>query len=160
MQAARISGAPVGHTALVLLFCHDRASEFICAAFAGQKSPAVPAIRWADGQPGCTFSLDDDGKYRYGLWTTAEWSRFSASRSLVRYRGQGTLAVDPEPATLEFVKHSKVMQRLPEPESFALRAQDDADELKHETEREIAKHPDGKKTVRGLWGSTRRKRQS
>lgn len=161
MQAARISGAPVGHAALVLLFVTIVHPNSPGAAFAGQKSPAVPAIRWADGQPGCTFSLDDDGKYRYGLWTrdfgiimavdSQELEKvhrrvepFFSVQITVRYRGQGKLAVNPEPATLEFVKHSKVMQRSLDPESFALRAQYDADELEHETEREIARHPERK----------------
>src|ERR1700751_5586122 len=29
----------------------------------------IPALRWVEGNPGCTFSRDDDGKYRYGLWS-------------------------------------------------------------------------------------------
>jgi hypothetical protein len=160
VQAARISGARVRYAALVFLFATIVDPSSSGAAFAGQKRP-VPAIRWADGQPGCTFSLDEDGKYRYGLWTT-DFGIIMAVDSqelekvhrrvepvfsvqiTVRYRGQGTLAVDPKPATLEFVKHSKVMQRSLDPESFALRAQDDADEFEHETEREIAKHPERK----------------
>ena len=24
---------------------------------------------WGEGNPGCTFSRDDDGKYRYGIWS-------------------------------------------------------------------------------------------
>jgi hypothetical protein len=33
------------------------------------KTPVTPALRWEEGQPGYTFSRDDDGKYRYGFWT-------------------------------------------------------------------------------------------
>src|SRR5215467_9870825 len=28
----------------------------------------LPAVRWVEGNPGCTFSRSDDGKYRYGSW--------------------------------------------------------------------------------------------
>ncbi len=31
----------------------------------------IPAVRWDEQRPGCTFSRDDDGKYRYGLSTAA-----------------------------------------------------------------------------------------
>ncbi len=35
-----------------------------------EKGKALPAsLRWAEGAPGCTFSRDDDGKYRYSVWT-------------------------------------------------------------------------------------------
>jgi hypothetical protein len=33
------------------------------------KAQAAPTLRWEVGRLGCTFSRDDDGKYRYGLWT-------------------------------------------------------------------------------------------
>src|ERR1700674_1130161 len=52
-------------------------SSFLAAmlfASAAGALPAAPdkastALRWEEGQPGCTFSRDDDGKYRYGFWT-------------------------------------------------------------------------------------------
>lgn len=34
------------------------------------EKPAFPRLRWTEGLPGCTFSADDDGRYRYGLWTS------------------------------------------------------------------------------------------
>src|ERR1700692_4169596 len=34
-----------------------------------KHTPPPLAVRWADEQPGCTFSHGDDGKYRYGLWS-------------------------------------------------------------------------------------------
>lgn len=124
------------------------------------KTPPAP-LRWAEGQPGCTFSRDDDGKYRYALWT-AEYGVILAVDSqelekvhrrvepffsvhlTVRYRGKGTLAVSPGLATLEFVKHFKVTQSSLDADGFAQKAQNDADELEHETEREIEKHPERK----------------
>ncbi len=48
----------------------------LALVFAASATPPGPdktsvtlALRWEEGQPGCTFSRDDDGKYRYGLWT-------------------------------------------------------------------------------------------
>jgi len=126
------------------------------------KDKTPPAVlRWAEGQPGCTFSRDDDGKYRYALWTgeygvilavdSQELEKvhrrvepFFSVQLTVRYRGKGTLAVSPGRATLEFVKHFKVTQSSLDPEGFALKAQNDADELEHQTAREIEKHPERK----------------
>jgi hypothetical protein len=49
------------------------ATVFAFAAWAvpitRDKAPAISILRWEEGQPGCTFSRDDDGKYRYGYWT-------------------------------------------------------------------------------------------
>src|SRR5258707_12777267 len=40
------------------------------SAFAsGKNKNKIPAVRWVEGNPGCTFSRDDDGKYRYGIWS-------------------------------------------------------------------------------------------
>jgi hypothetical protein len=132
-----------------------------------QRLPAVskkdtppPALRWAEGQPGCAFSRDRDGKYRYSLWT-ADYGVILAVDSqelqlipkrvpepyfslqlTVRYRGQGSLVVNPRRATLEFVKHFKLVQPALDPEEFARQTQDDADEVEHQTKREIEKHPE------------------
>ena len=125
------------------------------------KKPAPPTLRWAEGQPGCTFSRDRDGKYRYSLWTPdygvilavdsqelqlhhRRVERFLGFYLTVRYRGQQALGIDPEQATLEFVKHSKVIQRALEPAFFARKTQTDADAVEHETQREIEKHPERK----------------
>jgi hypothetical protein len=126
------------------------------------RDKSVPAaLRWAEGQAGCTFSRDRDGKYRYALWTAdygvilavdsqelqlahKRVERFFGVHLTVRYRGQETLAVHAGQATLEFVKHSKVIQPVLAPESFAQKIQTDADELEHETQREVRKHPERK----------------
>ncbi len=123
------------------------------------KEDATPALRWAESQPGCTFSRDRDGKYRYALWTPdygvilavdsqelqlvhKRVKPFFAVHLTVRYRGKDTLRVDPQKATLEFVKHFKLLQSALEPEEFAQQAQADADEIEHQTQREIEKHPE------------------
>ena len=31
------------------------------------EKPKIPAVRWEEERPGCTFSRGDDGRYHYGL---------------------------------------------------------------------------------------------
>src|SRR5882762_8869725 len=85
-----------------------------------KKSPA-PTLRWAEGKAGCTFSLDSDGKYRYGLWTAdlgvvlavdaqelqlvhKRGERFFGVHLTVHNSTASPLVVDPGLATLEFEK--------------------------------------------------------
>lgn len=124
------------------------------------KAKTPPStLRWAEDQPGCTFTRDDDGKYRYALWTpdygvilavdAQELEKnhrrvepFFSVQLTIRYRGKGLLAVNPGTASIEFVRHFKIVQPSLDPEDFAQKTQSDADELEHETEREILKHPE------------------
>ena len=125
------------------------------------KEKAPPALRWAEGEPGCTFSRGDDGKYRYALWTSGygvivavdsqelekvhrRVEPFFSLELTVRYRGKDNLELAPGSATLEFVRHYKVVQSSLDPESFAQKTQNDADERDHEAQREIEKHPERK----------------
>ncbi len=127
---------------------------------AAKKNP-FPTVRWAESRTGCTVSLDRDGKYRYALWTAdfgailavdaqelqlvhKRGERFFSVHLTVRNRSGSLLTVDPGQATLEFVKHSKIIQPALDPESFAEKAQNDVDELEHQTEREVEKHPERK----------------
>jgi len=121
----------------------------------------IPAVRWDEERPGCTFSRSDDGKYRYGLWyddvgiTLAVDSQelekvhrrhepFFGVLLTIRYRGQGTLDLSVENISLEFVKHFQVVQTSLDPDGFAEKVQNDADELDHQTAREVQKHPEEK----------------
>ena len=123
----------------------------------------VPAVRWDEQRPGCTFSRGDDGKYRYGLWyedigiTLAVDSQevekvhrrhepFFAVLLNLRNRGQRSLDFDPGRISLEFVKHYQVVQTSLDPDSFSQKVQNDADELDHQTAREVEKHPEKKET--------------
>lgn len=128
---------------------------------ADQQKTKAPSIRWDETHPGCTFSRTEDGKYRYGLWSgdvgitlavdsqelekvhRRHQSFFSAWLS-VRYRGHDTLNVSPERLSLEFVTHFKVTQAALDPDNFSAQVQNDADELDHQTAREIEKHPEQK----------------
>jgi hypothetical protein len=150
------AGFVVRATTVGLLF------GFGSAAGAVPASPdKTPIIRWEEGAPGCTFSRDDDGKYRYGLWTAdfgivlavdsqeLEKVRRRAQPMLavlltVVYRGQNSLDVTPGKITLEFVKHYHDVHTALDPANLATQERNDADALAEETEREIRKHPGNK----------------
>jgi hypothetical protein len=138
-------------------------SAFLCAAVSlarsGKDALKPITLRWDESRPGCTFSRTEDGKYHYGLWfddvgvTVAVDSQelekvrrrhepFFGVLLSVRYRGQGTLDVSAENASLEFVKHFEVVQTSLDPDDFSAQVQSDADELDHQTAREIEKHPE------------------
>src|ERR1700757_2141416 len=59
---------------------HVRSAALLCGlipvllpfshAVPRKDKTTAPALRWAEGAAGCTFSRDEDGKYRYSLWTS------------------------------------------------------------------------------------------
>lgn len=128
---------------------------------ASEKKPVAPTLRWEEGTPGSTFSRDSDGKYRYSLWipdyavTVAVDAQelmlakkrpehFLGIEITVRYRGNGSADVLPSRATLEFVKHSRVIQPSLDPESFVQKIEAEVDQLEDDTQREVKKHPERK----------------
>jgi hypothetical protein len=137
-------------------------------AFASNKDKnRIPAVRWAEGNPGCTFSRDEDGKYRYGLWSdeagivmavdSQELEKvhrrhqpFFAVLLTVRYRGQASLEVQTENISLQFMKHFQVMQTALNPDDFSDKVQNDADTLNNETARQVEKHPEQKEQKEAL----------
>jgi hypothetical protein len=129
------------------------------AAWAGDKAAAPSTQRWAEGQPGCTFSADDDGKYRYGLWTDdfgitlavdSQELEKAVRRTLplfnvrltAHYRGTGSLLLKPGNVSLEFVKHYHDLQPALDPQELSARFQQDAAQFAEQTDREIRKHPE------------------
>ena len=121
----------------------------------------IPAVRWDEQNPGCTFSRSDDGHYRYGMWSDdvgitlavdaqelekvhRRHEPFFAVMLDVRYRGRAALDFSVDNIALEFVKHFQVVQTSLDPDSFAQKVQNDADALDHETAREVEKHPEKK----------------
>jgi hypothetical protein len=125
------------------------------------KTQATSTSRWEEGQPGCTFSRDDDGKYRYGFWTgdfgivvavdsqELEKARRRAQpifalQLTIHYRGEDSLDVAPDKIALEFVKHYHDVHSALDPDDLASEEQHDADAKGEETEREIRKHPEKK----------------
>jgi hypothetical protein len=137
-------------------------------AFASDKNKnRIPAARWAEGNPGCTFSRGEDGKYRYGLWSdeagivlavdSQELEKvhrrhqpFFAVLLTVRYRGQASLEVETENISLQFMKHFQVMQTALDPDDFSDKVQNDADTLNDETARQVEKHPEQKEQKEAL----------
>jgi hypothetical protein len=130
-----------------------------CALLAPDK--ASTPLRWEEGQPGCTFSRDDDGKYRYGFWTAdfgivmavdsqelekvrRRTQPIFALQLTAHYRGKDSLDVAPGKITLEFVKHYHDVRSSLDPDGFAGKLRNDTDALIAETEREIRKHPEKK----------------
>lgn len=139
------------------------AGAFLLAhfSFASNKKEKIPAVRWAEGNPGCTFARGDDGKFRYGLWygdvgvTAAVDAQelekvhrrhepFFAVLLNVRYRGQSSLDFAIENISLEFVKHFQVQQLALDPDDFTTKVQSDADTLNDQTARQVEKHPEEK----------------
>ncbi len=127
----------------------------------------IPAVRWNEETPGCTFVRGEDGKYRYGLWsgdvgvTAAVDSQelekvhrrhepFFGVLLTVRYRGKSSIDLGVDHISLEFVKHFRVIQTAMDPDAFAQKVQSDADALDHEIAREIEKHPEQKEQKEAL----------
>ncbi len=150
---------------MVLLLQALTAASLLSATTIAAASPAdkpkIPAVRWDEQHPGCTFSRTDDGHYHYGLWygdvgvtlivdaqevekVHRRHEPFFSVLLNVRYRGQGTLDLTTENISLEFVNHFQVVQPALNPDGFAEKVQNDADALDHETAREIEKHPEKK----------------
>jgi len=125
------------------------------------KTQTASSLRWEEGRPGCTFSRDDDGKYRYGFWTAdvgivaavdsqeVEKTRRRAQPIFallltIRYRGKDSLEVVPDKITLEFVKHYHDVHSALDPDNLASKEEHDVDALGEDAEREIRKHPEKK----------------
>ena len=129
-----------------------------------KDKPKIPAVRWDEQRPGCTFSRSDDGHYVYGLWyedigitmsvdaqelekVHRRHEPFFGALLNIRYRGQGSLDLSVQNISLEFVKHFKVVQTALDPDAFSEKVQDDADQLDHQSAREGAKHPEKKEAL-------------
>jgi len=134
------------------------------SARARDKQPQTQPLRWSEGKPGCTFSRDDDGKYRWGLSaddvsiTLAVDSQelqklhrriqplFAVFLTL-RYRGTGKMDVYLEKLTIEYAKHFHVVKHPFNPDSFASQIQKDADEMERHVEGRVQKHPEQKEKL-------------
>lgn len=148
---------PRGHIAEALLM----AALLVPAA---RAAPSSPTVRWVEGQPGCTFSADDDGRYRYGLWTSdfgiviaidSQELQKADRRTepiftvllTLRYRGKDSLSVDPAAITLEFVKHARDLHSALDPAELSARFQADSVRFAKTTEHDIHKHPGQKEQL-------------
>ena len=128
------------------------------------NAPETNVLRWAENLPGCTFTADDDGRYRYGLWTSdlgvvltvdSQEMQKSLRRTkptfavllTVHYRGKSSLAIDPSAATLEFVKHFHEVRRTLDPQQLATSFQAETDNFAQRITRDIQKHPEKKASL-------------
>src|ERR1700757_1164916 len=149
------------HRTLQGLALAEVVASLLPSSVSAKDKNTVPAVRWAEGIPGCTFSRGDDGKYRYGLWSddvgivmavdSQELEKvhrrhqlFFAVLLTVRYRGQGALNVATDNISLQFMKHFQVMQTALDPDGFSEKVQSDADTLNDESARQVEKHPEQK----------------
>ena len=139
-----------------------------CALLRVAASPAppahdkkIPAARWDEQTPGCTFSQGPDGKLRYGMSLPdvavvvavdaqelekvhRRHEPFFAVLLEVRNRGGQVLEVKPDKITLEFVQHFQVEQPALDPDNFSQKIQNDADALNDQAAREVKKNPEKK----------------
>jgi hypothetical protein len=151
--------------AMIFFFLFGSAGKGFAVPHAGAKHKSgPPVLRWDEGQPGCTFSTIEDGKYVYGIQSgevgvilavDAREVQIIRHRIeplfgvllTVRYRGDDSLEFDPGGATLQFMKHFKVVQPAINPDDYTDKIQADADQVDDETRRIAEKHPE-KKDVR------------
>lgn len=127
------------------------------APLAAKDKP--PTVRWAEGQSGCTFERDSDGKYHWGTWwhdaavlLTVDSQETQKTRRrpgdafavqlTVRYRGSSEIEVHPGKITLEFVKHSHVDRSALDPDTFSDNLAEWSQALAEQTEHEVRKHPE------------------
>ncbi|HKS73338.1 MAG TPA: hypothetical protein VJQ82_09080 [Terriglobales bacterium] len=145
--------APAG---LVLLCLFASYSPY---ALAGKKKTGPPVVRWSESTPGCTFDRGQDGMYRWGLWTSdlgitlavdsqeLEKAKKRIQQPMLllltfKYRGAKSMDVSSRDMSLEFVRHSKVVITSLDPEDFSAHIQANTDQLEHQTERDLKKHPE------------------
>jgi hypothetical protein len=131
------------------------------ATWPAADNKITSTIRWSEGSPGCTFSRDDDGKYRYGMWvddlgvtlaidsqelqrSTKRLDPFLAILLSFHYRGTGTSDVRPHGIKLEFVSHHRVQHRALDPENFSTEYKRLVDSAAEQNQREIKNHPQKK----------------
>lgn len=136
-------------------------ASLLCPQLTASDKEKVPAVRWEETHPGCTFSRGDDGKYHYGLWSgdvavtmavdSQELGKVHRRREqffgvllTIHYRGQGSLDLTTNEISLEFLKHFRLVQASLNPDDFAAKVQRDADALNDEIAHETEKHPEQK----------------
>jgi soluble cytochrome b562 len=149
---------------ILSILCTSGAEKSLAAAKGASKKTGPPVLLWSDSQPGCTFSTTEDGKYSYSISSSdvtvvvavnAREVQIIRHRIepifgillTIRYKGDTTLDYDPGGATLQFMKHFKVVQPALDPDDYTDKIQADADMVDEETRRIEEKHPD-KKDVR------------
>lgn len=134
------------------------------ATLVSGKDKPIPAVRWQEGDPQSTRQRTSDGLYHYSLSYETEKITLTVDpqelektrrtlrrvfRVLLTFRNTGTTPLDVGPGniTLELVDHFGVRMSSLDPEDFSYHIQDDSDELIHQSERELKKHPERKEVI-------------
>jgi hypothetical protein len=132
---------------------------FLCSVvtFSEAKHKPLPAVRWTENAPGCTFERGDDGRYR---WTIAgkdltvtllvDSQELTKSRRRfyhlvgmyvsAKYTGS-TKFEFPADVRIDFVRHHDVTEGYEDPTELSNKLQNAVDTLIFETERKIKKDP-------------------
>lgn len=128
------------------------------------KEKPIPAVRWREGDPQCSVQRSSDGLYHYALSYETERITLTIDpqelqktrrtlgrvfRVLLTFQNTGTTPIEIGPGniTLELVDHFHIRMSSLDPEDFSYRIQDDSDELIHQSERELQKHPERKEVI-------------
>jgi hypothetical protein len=160
-RAVMLFPQPIAPVAIFLMLALHALQPLPTSATPTKEKTKIPAVRWDESTPGCTLSRSDDGHFHYGLWSedlgitmsvdSQELEKvhrrhepFFAVMVEVRYRGAGVLELSTENISLEFLKHFQVAQTALDPDAFAQKIQNDADEVDHQAMREVEKHPERK----------------
>ncbi len=148
-----------GKTNTILLLAVLLASSSVSTTAVADKNADTSTLRWAEGEPSCTFSRDDDGKYRYGFWTAdygvvlavdsqelekvrRRTDSIFALQLTVHYRGKDSLLITSDRIALEFVKHYHDLHSALDPDRVAAEKQNSVNALAGEMDREVRKHPE------------------
>lgn len=121
------------------------------------KHKQLPAVRWTENAPGCTFERGDDGRYR---WTIAEKDLAVTilvdSQELTKSRRRfyhllgmyvsakytGTEKFEfPADVRIDFLRHHDVLEGYEEPTDLSNKLQNAIDTVIFDTERQIKKDP-------------------
>jgi len=146
-----MSAPPTRFLAILLVLC--------CVGSAASAKKKPEGLRWSEGATGCTFSADQDGKARWGMWTgdagvvlAIDANELQRSRRrlqhtfavevTIRNRALKKLNVDPRKITAEFVNHHHTVASGLDPEGYSGSLQAGAIALQDSVERQIKKHPD------------------
>jgi hypothetical protein len=123
------------------------------------KHKQLPAVRWTENAPGCTFERGDDGRYRWTILgkdltitllvdsqeltkTRRRFYHLLGMYVSVKYTGTEKFEF-PADVRIDFVRHHEVTEGYEDPSELSNRLQNAVDTMIFETERQIKKDPKG-----------------
>jgi hypothetical protein len=127
---------------------------------AAASKQTVPALRWAENAPNCTFRDADDGRTYYGLSSGDFEVTLAVDRQelekiphraramlgvflTLRYKGGDKFEVQQNRFMLEYTKHMQTVKGSLDPDDIVEHLQQNVDDLTDEIERhQVKKHPE------------------